>query len=368
MAPDTTNMSPEQAARMAGADNLLLSCAGLRKGQSVLFVNEKGPGVAPDVIAFLEARARDLGAELHSVWPERAASPEAIPEALMKDIERANVTIFNHQIGPLLRLRPVPGNGVRVLNYATTWKLLESEFARVPYKLWLEVMGRLSTRLDGARTWRVRCAHGTDIAGEMPPPAKSAGAGTGTGFSLRTFPMDTHKPVPLGNASGKIAFKWFATSAAHDLGTEGVTLANHVLAEIKDGRIAGFQGPEADVKAAREFLSAIGGKFDKDPFRINSWHAGVNPQAFVTFGPNESLEQWMLLAHCHPRILHFHVVGEEVPGELSATLVDATVFYDGEKLWDAGRLTALDDTAYRDIVRRWPGAEHAFAITDGVGI
>src|SRR5262245_55095208 len=99
------------------ADNLLVKCAGIAAGTEVLFINENGKSVDRKVVEFLEARARHHGAKVKSLWPARAESPEAIPADVAKAIEDAPVTIFNHQIGPLLRLRPIPGKGVRVLNY-----------------------------------------------------------------------------------------------------------------------------------------------------------------------------------------------------------------------------------------------------------
>lgn len=352
-------------ARLVAARNLLVDCAGITAGSEVLFINEHGKGVDPGVVAFLEEQARGLGAKVSSLWPARAESPEAIPDDVMAAIESSPITIFNHQIGPLLRLRPAKGPGVRVLNYAATLPVLDSEFARIPNGLWLEVMDKLVARIGAAKTWRVTCPLGTDMSGEMPPPAKNANP---TGFSLRSFPMDTHSPVPSPRGSGKIAFKWFVTSSTHDLGTEGITLQAPLMATVKDGKIVSWDGPAQAVEQATTFLGEIGSRYGKDPFIVNSWHAGVNPQACVAFGATQSLEQWMLLAHGNPRILHFHVVGEKVPGEISATVVDATVTLDGEALWDKGRLRAFDGAEYRAIAARWPGGERAFEQAANIGV
>ena len=348
------------------ADNLLVNCAEIGKGSDVLFVNERGKGVDPEVVAFLEERARQLGASVRSIWPARAESPEAIPEGVMSAIERAETTIFNHQIGPLLRLRPAKGHGVRVLNYACTRPVIESEFARIPHGLWVEVMDHLAARLAHAKTWRVTCPLGTDIGGEIPP-AKPKTGNPATGFSLRSFPMDTHTPVPSPKASGRIAFRWFVTSSTHDLGTEGITLESPVLATVRDSVIVAWEGDAKTIETAKSFLTELGRRYDKAPFCVNSWHAGVNPQARVAFTAKQSLEQWMLLAHGNPRVLHFHVVGQQIPGEISATVLDATVAYDGEPIWDRGRLRLFDEEEYQTIVRRWPGGERAFVQSESIG-
>ena len=359
-------MTQAQRARWeAAADNLLVNCAGIRSGADVLFINENGKGVDRGVVEFLEARALHHGAKVRSLWPPRAEAPEAIPADVAKAIEDAEITIFNHQIGPLLRLRPIPGSGVRVLNYAATPAVMDSEFARVPHGLWIEAMERLVPRLQKGKAWRITCPLGTDVAGEFVPAPKT---GNPTGFSLRSFPMDTHSPVASPNARGKIAFRWFVTSGTHDLGTEGITLEAPVVAHVENGRIREFEGPGKAAQAARSFLSGIGERYGKEWSVLNSWHAGTNPQACVAFGAAQSLEQWMLLAHANPRILHFHVVGEKIPGEISATLVDATVESDGVKLWDAGRLAMLAEPEFQALATRWPNGARAFEQSDRIGV
>lgn len=350
--------------RIVAADNLLLNCAEIRAGTDVLFVNEAGKGVDRTIVEFLEARARHHGAKVTSIWPARAESPEAIPADVAGAIERAPVTIFNHQIGPLLRLRPIPGTGVRVLNYATTPAVIDAEFARIPHGLWVEALGRFVARLQRAKRWRVTCPLGTDISGDIMPAPKAANA---TGFSLRSFPMDTHQPIASPHANGKIAFRWFVTSGTHDLGTEGITVDAPIIGHVANGRITRFDGPAASVDQARTFLEGLGKRYDKDPYLVNSWHAGTNPQAVVAFGAAQSLEQWMLLAHANPRVLHFHLVGEKIPGEISATVIDATVTYDDEVLWDRGRITAYDHDDYRAIAHKW-NAGRAFDQSNRIGV
>jgi len=341
--------------REQAADNLLRECAGIREGVETLFVNEDCIGVDRDVVAFLEARAAAFGARVRSIWPARAASPEAIPADVMQAIDAAPCTIFNHQLGPLLRLRPVGGTGIRVLNYATTWPVLESAFARVPYRLWMATMRELVPKLQSARRFEITCPAGTRLRGTIP-----AGNAGGGGFTLRTFPLDTHPPVPIASLEGVIALRWLVTSAMHDLGTEGMQTREAVLASVEDGRLAGFPGNAAESENITRFLAGIGDRFGKDPFRLNSWHAGVNPRTRVSFGPGESLEQWMQIGHSSPRILHFHVVGESIPGEISAAILDPTIKLDDTIVWEAGRLRVFDEPSYQAIAKQAPQDLHPF--------
>lgn len=215
----------------AGAANLLQACAGIEPGMKVLFVNEDGAGVDRELVSFLEGRARELGAQVSSIWPSRASSPDAIAPDVMDAIDAADCAIFNHQLG----------------------------------------------------------------------------------------------------------------------------LAEPVTGTVEEGRITGFEGTPAASRQARDFLAGIGERFGKDPFRLNSWHAGVNPQTRVAFAAAQSLEQWMLLAHASPRILHFHAVGETMPGEISIAVLDPTVTIDGRVWWEAGQFRLLDDPEFQDIAGRWPG-------------
>lgn len=356
--------SPGNAQAREGADNLLLNCARIVPGTRVLFVNERSPGVDADLVAFLEVRAGELGAQVSSIWPGRAASPEAIPGEVMDAIDAADCAIFNHQLGPMLRLRPPKGGGAKVLNYATRWALLASPFARVPYGLWTQAMRLLGPRLGTAHGWHIRCALGTDLQGSFAPATGGAHASP---FTLDTFPMDTHSPRVAENVNGRIALRWLATSAMHDLGTEGVALDSPVLARVADGRIVGFEGEGAACRRAEAFLEQVGAQFGKDPFYVNSWHAGVNPQTQVAFTPAQSLEQWMLLGHASPRMLHFHIVGRPLPGEISAAVIDPTVTIDGETWWEDGQLRILREPAFQELAARYPG--HApFALQADIGL
>jgi len=204
--------------RIAGTDNLLVNCAQVKPGADVLFVNESGrDAVSRQTVAFIEARARELGANVKSIWIGQVAGPESIPSDVIDAIQDADVTIFNHTLGAMLRIRPVPGSGLGILNYATTDDILNSDWVRVPYGLWQQIIKSVAGEFGHAREWRITCPNGTDIRGRVPEVERAAPA-TSTGFSLNTFPIGTHRPTSALTAEGKIAIRWLVSSQNHDVG------------------------------------------------------------------------------------------------------------------------------------------------------
>ncbi len=351
------------------ADNLLLNCAALKPGQTVLVINEKAVWAERAAIEFIEARARQLGAKVQSVWTGRPAGPDSIPAELSAAITAADITIFNHMMGAMLRFRPLAGSGIRVLNYATTGALLASDFCRVPYGVWMRASALIAKELNAARRWRITCPLGSDIAGAVPEAERVPAAGTNAdGFALRTFPIGTHPPKSSLAASGRIAVRWLVSSSLFDIGTQGLRLDDVIRLDIESGRIRHIDGAARTVAQATEFLEAIGKKRGKEGLIVNSWHIGVNPQAFSPWRDSDDLEAWMNLAHNNPRMLHFHAVGEAIPGDISLPLIDPTVEIDGRALWEKGQSMLFEQPSFRALAAEAPAAARAFALNAAIGV
>jgi hypothetical protein len=353
--------------RRIGADNLLINCAHIDLGTKVLFVNESGrDAVSRETVGYIESRARGLGADVTSIWAPPVAGPEAIPDAILDAIKAADISIFNHTLGAMLRIRPVPGGGTGILNYATTDELLTSEWVHVPYELWQQVVKSVAGEFGHAHEWRITCPNGTDISGEVPAAERAAPAAS-TGFSLHTFPIGTHRPTSAKTANGRLAIRWLVSSQNHDVG-EGLHLEGFVIGKVKDGRFTGFDGSRAEVARVENYLKGIGDRYGQDPYIVNSWHGGINPQAFTPRRDVDDLGHWQMLVHNNPRSLHFHVIGDDVPGELSLPIIDHTVIIDGEAYWEKGRFALLDRPAAREAAAKWDPAGVAFQLNRTIGI
>jgi len=356
----------EDAAIEAGLRNLLADCAGIKDGQRVVLIHEEGnPAVEREVVEAIEQGARALGANVTSLgFGERLAGPEAIPPHIVEAMTQADVTVLSHYMGAMLRLRPPIGAGVHVLNYATNRNVLASRWATVPYGVWREAGDAVARELRGAGTWRVTCPLGTDLRGSVTPPPASASSQP---FTVLTFPIGTHNPIRSHGACGRLVIRWLASSANHDIG-DGLVLRSPVTAEVRDDRIVNLEGDAGEIAKAESLLHGLGQKNGVDPMLINSWHAGINPQARPYCDPAQDLNHWQLMSHNNPRLMHFHAVGQAMPGEVSLPVVDPDIWLDDRLLWRRGEFLLLESSAIQDIRRRYPGSEDAYRLNREVGV
>jgi hypothetical protein len=357
----------EQSGRDIAIENLLLNCAKLRAGTSVLFVNEnESESANRATVEAIEARARALGAEVRSMWIDHVPGPEDMPAEVLDAVAASDVAVFTHNMGGLLRLRPVPGNGLVVHNYAGTDEIMDSPWTRVPYGLWERISGTIAREFAAAHEWRITDDRGTDLRGTIPEAERAAPAQS-DGFTVSTFPIGTHRPTSAATMSGTLVLEWLVSSANHDVG-EGFRLDSPVTAHVKDGRIVDLQGTSSDVARVREQLEHAAKVTGKDPYVLSSWHGGVNPQAFTAWSDVSDLSRWQTLVHNNPRMLHFHVVGEDTPGEISLPIVDATVTFDGAVFWERGRFALLDAPAVKAELAKWKTPEPPFELNPAIGI
>ena len=203
----------------------------------------------------------------------------------------------------------------------------------------------------GARSWHVSCADGTDLRGTIPENAAGKKApATGQTFSTVSFPIGIFKPLPTGDASGTIALRWLATSGVHFDGPSSLSLNGPVLAAVENGRFTDFDGDSKEVDTVTGFLQEAGRVRGKDGYLMNGWHAGINAQVRPNRALTEGVDKWLFIGHQSPRVVHFHVVGTEPPGEYSAACLDPTITFDDEVMWRDGRLVFAEKAEVRDAI------------------
>jgi len=81
--------------RAIAIDNLLLNCAKLRPGSAVLFVNENdSESTSRETVEAIEARAREIGADVRSMWIDHVPGPEDMPAATLDAVVASDVAVF----------------------------------------------------------------------------------------------------------------------------------------------------------------------------------------------------------------------------------------------------------------------------------
>ncbi len=361
-------MSEDHESLRAGARNLLLGCAGVGAGDSVLIVREDATdGYYDDVVPrVLAEEAGRLGARVHGFSTAVVGGPEDFPEVLVGAMERADHTVLCSRIGDMMRFKSLPGAGTVTMCYALDRDYLASHFARVPYGLMKEVCGLLQGELDRVGEWRLTCPLGSDVVGSSDPATYARD--TAKDFSLRLFPIGTFRPFPCGSMSGRLVTRWLPPAVTHRYEPYGIALDEPVAAIIERGHIVGFDGPLGSVARAREHYEMVGATFDVDPFIVDSWHGGTNPKVFYSGAAEENLERWAGVMWGSPRYAHFHTCGDYNPGEVLLSIIDPTIVLDGQTYWRDGRFVFLERDGVRALLEKYPGFESAFEHRTDVGI
>lgn len=324
---------PAGSAVDAGAQNLLVNCAGVRAGHRVLVIHED-PALgwfdaeAPAAVARV---ARMLGAEV-ALFP--VGGPEdGPPPGLARAQDAADVEIFFARIGDQDRFCDSRAARTCVVSYARTAEVLASAYGTRDHAAMIARRDTANRALAGAGQIRITCALGTDLAGpglaQIPPDV-----------SVRRFPMCVPAPVSAAGFSGRVALSGYLTpTGSRAYRPEWLALPDVVFASVERGRIAGFDGPADLVDAVRAHHEHVAGLFGIDPWVVHSWHAGLHEGCPLDLEPAANPDLWSNTVFGHPGWLHLHTCGAYAPGEICWMVAHPTVTLDGRPAWQDGRLT-----------------------------
>ena len=358
------SLSNEEKLR-AGARNLLVDYVGVQAGEDVLIVQESREtgyydDVAPNRVA---EEARALGANVHLLRTPVIEGPEHIPAFLSAAMRNGDHTILFSRIGDMVRFGALPVGGTITMSYALDAEFLASDFCNLPFGLINSIRERVQADLDQAKEWRLTCPLGSDVSSRIDPNQYQSKKG----FSLRLFPMGTFRPLPSSAMSGQLVTSWFPASASHRYQPYGLALDQPVIAKIENGRILDFGGDGQTVVQIRNHYEHVGGLFETDPFVIESWHAGLHPKSFFPRPARENIERWGGIMWSCPRYAHFHSCGFN-PGEILLSIIDPTIYVDGEAYWENGKLKLLEREDLQALLDDYPGWEHAFESPGEIGL
>lgn len=343
----------------AGADNLVRGCIGAQPGERLLVVREDSRYGFYDctVAAFLADRARVIGLAVDEIDVGPPGLDRELPDDLIAAMAKVDHTCFFARIGDQLRFDGLPAYCTNTVSYAYDAACLGSRFGTTPYALMHDMKLWIDKRIASAREIRLTCPLGTDLVGK---PLDMTTGDDGE-VKVRRFPLNVFKPVPAIGFSGKVALsRWLVGSGSRYYEPYQVDLSGTVHAVIHEGYIVDIRGPDDVVACVQEHHAKVGEMFGIDPFRVHSWHAGIHPQTLYPLPAGHNLARWSALAFGSPRYLHFHVCGDDPPGEISWTVIDPTITLDGEPAWDQGRLVLAEADEAKAIQRCYRGGRETF--------
>ena len=332
-----SKVCPERLA--VGARNLLVGCAGLQAGQSVLIVHEDPrlgwyDAAAPAAVA---DEARRLGI---AVWTEEVPGPaDGPPPDLAGAAALHDAIIFFARIGDQVRFCEKASDHVCLVSYARTAAELASEYGTRDHAAMLALKDRADLALQGADGIEITCPLGTRVTGtpvrrQTAPPD----------VTVRRFPMAVPAPVEAEGFSGTVALTGFLTPTGSKVYQPAwLELDCLVMAEMHGGRITGFDGPREMVARIEDHYRTVAAQFSIDPWTVHSWHPGLHDANRFAGRAEDNPDLWSNSVFAHPRWLHFHTCGAYPPGEICWMVRDATVQADGRVLWSEGQIDLDQD-------------------------
>lgn len=321
-----------------GAKNLLLSCVGARSGDRVLLVGEAdhAPYFDPALCDVVAAVARRLGLTPEIVLAEPVPDADHFPTNVREAMDGADHTIFFSRLGDQVRF--ALGEAHAVMTYTLDPGYLADAFAEVDFQTAKAVHDCLLSTILEARDYRITAACGTDLQGRIETQSGHAVVD----FAVELFPVMIFPPVTAVDLNGTLVLDHFVTSSSTRSYEDSVLRLEHpIRVGVEASRMVAFDGPYPLVDRVKRHLERAASLTGGDPFLINSWHTGINPNTYFNGDPHADLERWGTVAYGSPRYTHFHAAGRD-PGDVAFHLFDATIAFDDALLWDQGRFSFLD--------------------------
>ncbi len=324
----------------ASARNLLINCAQAQAGDRVLLVGELGdnPYFDSELCPTVAKYAESLGMKSEIIFAEPGSDADSFPDVVRDAMNRSDRTIFFSRLGDQVRFSLPDDSRITVMAYTLDLDYLSSPFASVDFLVMKKVHDALLSLILNASSYRITGECGTDLVSEIIPGRAEAVAD----FALELFPVMIFPPVICHRMNGKLSIRNFVTSTS-TRAFEGSTLILNepIVATVEESRMVAFEGPPKLVEHLEDQLTRAAKLTGGDPLLINSWHTGINPGTFYTQDPYKDLDKWGTVAYGSPRYTHFHAAGID-PGDAAFHVMDLTIAFDGETVWDRGRFVFLD--------------------------
>ncbi len=353
-------------AMVEGARNLVVNCAELKPGESVLIVHEN-----PDLGWYDQIVPEAVAAEIckFNIEPsflEVGAPSSESAAAIANTVSAHDCTLFFSRIGDQIRFDELKPGTRTVMCYARDVKMLASAYGRCAHQAFHDLKNAVNEILFAAEQIEITCPLGTKISGSPPATAVSENGDVST----RRFPLGVPKPMDAQGFSGRVALAHYLTPTGSRVYEPGcVRLDETIFAEVERGRIIGFEGNDYLVERVRNHYINVANQLGIDPGAVHSWHAGIHPGCTYTDDAAIDPDRWSNTVFTNPRFLHFHTCGSYAPGEICWMVLDHTITVNGVKLWEQGRLHPQAFSQSNNCLQNWPELIDLFAHpSDLIGI
>lgn len=342
-----------------GAENLLVTCAGLSAGDRVLVLQEEAGHDYYDqgIVDAVVDTAQDLNIQTDVRVVPFDPMGGTISDDLIAAMQQADRTVFLSRTGDQLRFNGAMSGISPIMSYALDADMLASGFGRAHYHGFVALKDAVNALFAGARDIRVTCPLGTDFSGPGADYAPSGAADV----SVTRFPMSVFAPVPASGFSGVLMQDGFLVGTGSKFYEPyGCELHEPLGVHFDNTRLTHFSGHEMDVHCAQMHYAKVGKMFDLDPMTMHSWHAGIHPGCAYTMPAAENFERWSGGAFGNPRLMHFHTCGDYAPGEISLNVLDPTITIDGVAVWKDGVLDPERVPGATAILAQYPSMQAVF--------
>jgi hypothetical protein len=347
---------------LRGVRNLLIEYGGVKKGDDVVILSELGTYVDPTVVMAQAAVLDGIGAHAHLLWTPILENTwwEDLSPIVRGAVGNADVVVQNiRSIGKTHLLDLMLQKKVRRLrNYASDLEVMTSDWAAWPIEIQDVIEQKVNTKLAETKTFRVTTADGSDLQGEVAKRIAAWRPTVRRGGINVSFPPGVFRASESENARGVLVVHSTYPWGARRVGLPEIRFNDPVRLTVEGNFVTHFEGG-AETEKYRALFEAHEATLGRNAYKMDSFHCGSNPRAFTAFAPQSDPDRFDHLIHEHESWFHFHIGSlsdkatdrTQKAEHVNAVLHEPTVYLDGEKVWDQGRLTIWSDPEVRACAR-----------------
>lgn len=368
---------PEEA--MISLTDMVDVCAEVKPGMEVVVVAHKdglygGDNlVDEEAVAWMASVVESRGAHCSVLWLDGKQKKDhwyypAVLHGVVEEADMILCTSFDITTTEL-------GNFRKHFEDAKTWMvrifpvtapLLMSEWAQTPHEL-VTAIRHVSSRpfMKHMAPFVLTDPNGTHLEGFTLDPVQRPGIPGLPYDSYRKqvrhvsfWPEWVHPPVNCKDVNGVYYFdrmlSWWSRAIGIDPQWQDL-----IRLDVESGRIVEISGGEEAGKLKR-FLREMEGKVGDGIWKLDTFHFGVHPNAYVDADQCPSKLYRRLVEHAHTCNLHVHIgsapANEKYPyyPHITGDIRRPTLVVGGEQVYDDGYLCCLDDPEVLAVAAKYP--------------